>query len=48
MGLDSSIEEVGRGTFDVVVNDTVLFSRAKLGRYPAVGEILGLLRAKNF
>ena len=35
----------GGGVFEVSLDDTLLFSKKKLGRHAQPGEILGLIRA---
>jgi len=46
---DIQIELVGghKGIFDVFVDDRLLFSKHKEGRFPANEEILDLIRAGN-
>ncbi len=41
---DFTLEMGGSGVFDVVVNDTVLYSKDETGRHAEPGEILKLFK----
>lgn len=47
MGIEASSIDVGGGRFDIAVDGKVIFSKNQLGRYPAPGEIVKLLRTKT-
>lgn len=36
----------GGGVFEVTLDDTLLFSKKRLGRHAQPGEILGLIRSR--
>lgn len=42
-GHDASIEEGGKGQFDVLAGGELLFSKQKEGRFPGAAEIRSLL-----
>jgi selT/selW/selH-like putative selenoprotein len=42
--VDVSLKSGTRGRFEVTLDDRLLFSKAKLGRFPRNGEILELMR----
>jgi selT/selW/selH-like putative selenoprotein len=44
-GFDASISEGRNGSFDVVVDGTLIFSKHDVHRFPEPGEVLALLRA---
>ena len=45
--LEVELVRGGGGVFDVSVDGKVLFSKHKLGRFPAPGEILSMLQARR-
>lgn len=46
-GVDPELIEGSRGAFEVLVNDEVIFSTLKLGRFPNDGEITWLIESLN-
>lgn len=44
MGADAVVKAGGRGQFDVVVDGATVYSKQRTGRFPAPGEVTGLLR----
>jgi len=44
LGIKCSTEDVGKGRFEVVVNEKVVWSKREEGRFPHEGEIVRLLR----
>jgi selT/selW/selH-like putative selenoprotein len=43
--VDSELVEGRGGVFEVMVDGTKVFSKKALGRFPAAGEIIGLIRS---
>jgi len=43
--IELSLRSGSKGRFEVTLDDRLIFSRAKLGRFPKPGEILGLVEA---
>jgi selT/selW/selH-like putative selenoprotein len=43
---DVGLEPSGGGVFEVTLDDTLIFSKKKLGRHAQPGEILGLVAVK--
>ena len=43
-GLEAELIKSGGGAFEVVVDETLIFSKKKMGRFPAHEEILRSLR----
>lgn len=44
LGVDPELIPRTNGIFDVIVNDKLLFSKYKEGRFPAPGEVAGKLK----
>lgn len=44
MDVDAQLVDVSKGRFEVVVENVVIFSKAKEGRFPNPKEIVTLLR----
>lgn len=46
---DAEVELIdgANGVFEVTVDGDLIFSKAKLGRFPEDGEVLGLLQKQN-
>lgn len=45
MGLPVKKVDAGKGVFDIIVQGRTVFSKHKVGRYPAPNEVVNLLRA---
>ena len=43
--VDTELVEGRGGVFEITVDGTKVFSKKALGRFPADGEVLGLIRA---
>ena len=43
-GAETKLVSGGRGDFDVYLNETLLFSKKELDRFPEVGEVAGMIR----
>lgn len=43
--VDVSLKSGTKGRFEITLDDQLLFSKAKLGRFPRDGEIVALMRA---
>jgi len=44
--VDSELAAGHGGVFEISVDGDVVFSKKSLGRFPAEGEVLGLVRSK--
>jgi selenoprotein W-related protein len=44
-GVESDMVASGGGVFEITVDDSLIFSKKKLGRFPEEGEIQGLIRS---
>ncbi len=42
--VDVSLRTGSRGRFEVMLDERLIFSKAKLGRFPKSGEIVGLMQ----
>jgi selenoprotein W-related protein len=45
LGIDCDLVASGGGVYEVSVDDKLIFSKKKLGRFPNDGEILKLIRS---
>ena len=44
-GAEAKLVPGGNGIFDVIVDDELVFSKFKAGRFPDPGEVTGKLKA---
>ena len=47
MGIDAELIAGSGGIFDVAADGRVVFSKHRMGRFPAPGEVVALLRGSN-
>jgi selT/selW/selH-like putative selenoprotein len=47
IGIEARVTPGGRGQFDVVVDDSLIWSKHQRGRFPEDGEIPALLNASR-
>jgi hypothetical protein len=47
LGIETKVTPGGRGQFDVVADDTLVFSKQAVGRFPEDGEVGRLIAQSN-